>query len=204
MDRWLLLAPVVLIACGGDDDRGDDDDDDDDDDVFSTTPRPELSFSLASSGAFAVSYTFGDEQVSGSGGWSGDKNDCTNVVRGLYAYSEADGVAADLYISGCTVLSAGGPPITVPAQLSVTSIDADERWASNYYDGAAGEAVDGCEVDIAEVFPWEESPFFDEHLFVSGSYRCDTLFSGFGPDDTEITVSPGSFTVDWTGSDVSD
>ena len=179
-----VLVSLAVTACGG-------------------TPEavvpepPPMDFTLATSGDLAISALL-DEELEPLRAWTGDEEDCTNVRRGVRAWF-ANELSLNFSISACALLTEGGPSITLPGQLSVQR-SGGERFSSAYFDGAANEFADGCEVTIDTVTRWEESNLDQDHLFATGSYTCAPLFSGFGADDTEITVAPGSFTIDWAAS----
>ena len=191
MGRGLLIALCIVSACsdGGGGGKGSD---------GSTYDPPEMGFGLATSGAFGASYEFSTDEINAARSSDGS-DDCAGSMRGIIATSP-DGLFVDFRIDGCTLLSEGGPSIVVPGQLEVTP-PGGERHSSAYFDGAANEFVDGCLVTIADISRWDDSPFHDEHLYITGTYACAELYSGFGEDDTQILVQPGAFSFDWTSSE---
>lgn len=166
------------------------------DDGFSLPP--ETHFTLATTGDLSMAYRF--EEVSPSTGWSGDPADCTNVSRGIFASSDDNAVQIDFDLDGCTQISEGAPPAVLPGSLRVNHVGFED-YNSAYYDGAARVEVDGCLVTVSEVVRWEESPWYDDHLFIGGTYVCQPLFTG-SDQDTSLIASPGTFFFDWTGSQV--
>jgi hypothetical protein len=179
-----VVLMVLLAACGASDGPTDGE-------------APASFFTVATTGDLNVSFRVETDGLSAVRAHDGG-DACEGSWRGVQI-TGPEGVTASFRIDGCAVFSEGAPPTSAPAQLEVRSASG-ERFSSAYFDGELGESVDGCVAAIGVVSRWADSPFHDDHLFLTGTYSCAELYAGLGEGDPIAYPQPGTFTFDWTSS----
>lgn len=180
--RWMFLI-ALAVACGSEDPA--------------EVEAPASFFTVATTGDLNVSFRVEADGLNATR--AGDGGDgCEGSWRGVQI-TGPEGVTATFRIDGCAVFSEGAPPTSTPARFEVRSASG-ETFSSSYFDGQLGEEIDGCVAAIGAVTRWADSPFLDEHLFLTGTYSCAELYAGHSEGDPIALPQPGTFVFDWSSS----